>query len=130
MSSAEPIIRPRNRSIEGLNPYRSKMVISTREGYFLIEKASIRYVEANGNYCFIHIKNRHKILYSKPLKYIESKLGSHQFCKIHQSYLVNVHSITFVDPSFSRVQLECGQTLPVSRSKKETLRLCIRTMFD
>ena len=130
MTSAEPRLEQPIRSIEAITPYRSKIVISTREGYYLIDKAAIRFIEADGNYCFIHFGKSEKVLCSKPLKHLESKLGSGSFFKTHQSYLVNANSICFVDPTLSKIELEGGQSLPVSRSKKETLRFYLKNMFD
>lgn len=115
---------------EKINPYRSKVVISTREGHYFIDKSDIDFIEAAGNYCQVHYEGSKKILFSKTMKHLSEQLESSNFIKIHQSYLINLHKIKHIDAAFNNVTLNCGKILPIARSKKEALKTIMKNYFD
>ena len=100
------------------NPCGQKLIIPTRDGFEFIEYDSILYGEAAGNSCKLKLEDR-MIKVSKPLKSIESKLPSEQFMRVHQSFLVNIHTIVkYIKGNGGYVVLSDGTELKVAESKK------------
>lgn len=96
--------------------------IPTKEGidYILIDE--IIYCEAESNYAHVYLKNKRHIMMSKPLKEIESQLKPYNFCRIHQSYLINLnHLVKYVRGNAGYVIMANEQHLNVSRAKKHEL---------
>lgn len=53
----------------------------------------MQWIEASGNYCYIHLKNRSKIIVVEHLSRIEPLLPADRFIRIHRSFIVNIDSI-------------------------------------
>ncbi len=65
------------------------------------------------------------------LKDLESRLETHQFCRIHRAYLVNANVIAELIPWFSggyqvRLNAALEVTLPVSRRHAQTVKALFR----
>lgn len=107
-------------NVKFLQHHSPNVAISTTEGLEFVAVENILYCEADKNYCFIHMTDGKKILLSKTLKDIEGVLELHEFCRIHQSYLVNCKYIKkYVRGQGGYIVLNNGKDLPVSRAKKE-----------
>jgi len=93
---------------------RKKLIVSTLECIYVIEHEQISYIEADGNYSYIHkVDSEQGILTSKRLKYYEQKLRSQLFVRSHQSFLVNADQITkFQCISGGLITLRCGTEIP------------------
>lgn len=100
-----------------------RIIIPMPGGFQCCFPDEILYLKAESNYTEIYFKDGTKKLLSKTLKILEDILPSHQFFRVHKSYLVNASHIT--DIIFSTndraVKLVSGQILPVSRDKKNML---------
>ena len=79
----------------------------------------ILYCKAECNYTTFFMKDGTRILTSKTLKLIETKIDSHPFFRIHSGYLVNLSNIVGLTntPTLS-VELKNGTLLPLSVRKK------------
>jgi two-component system, LytTR family, response regulator len=75
------------------------------------------YVEAYGNYIYIHRKGE-RIISKQTLTQFESQLPSSQFVRIHKSYIVAVKAVQFIEGN--EVALE-GKRLPIGKVFKENL---------
>lgn len=53
----------------------------------------MQWVEASGNYCYIHLRNKSKIIVVEQLSRIEPLLPANLFIRIHRSFIVNIDSI-------------------------------------
>ena len=73
--------------------YRQKIALPTMEGLLFVLQDDIIYCEAQGNYTNFYLKSGEKILVSRLLNYFDEILDEQQFCRTHQSYLVNVQHI-------------------------------------
>ena len=96
--------------------------IPTRDGidYILIEE--IIYCEADSNYAHLYLQGDRHILMSKPLKELEKQLTHYNFCRIHQSYLINLnHLVKYVRGNAGYVVMINDKHLNVSRAKKQEL---------
>lgn len=87
-----------------------------------LNQDDIYYCKADGNYCEIYFKNGTKEMLSKKIKEVEAIINNNTFFRVHNSYLVNINYIKeFVKSDGQYLVLENGTTVPVSRSKKESL---------
>ena len=88
-----------------------------------LDLKNILWVEAYGDYVKIHTEAKVYTVYST-LKAVEGKLGGN-FMRVHRSYIVNLKSITSIDPN----NLQIGnRIIPISNSYKEELMTKIKTL--
>jgi two-component system, LytTR family, response regulator LytT len=62
----------------------------------LVPRATIRYIEANGDYARLHCTDGQSHLVRVPLTTIEERWGEAGFLRIHRSYVVNTAYVTGV----------------------------------
>lgn len=87
-----------------------------------VNSEDILYCKSDGNYTEIYFKNNTKEVLSKKLKTVEEIINNHTFFRVHNSYLVNIGCIKeFIKSDGQYLILESGDSIPVSRSKKEAL---------
>jgi two-component system LytT family response regulator len=109
---------------ENMNPSSSlqRIGIPTKEGIDFILINDILYCEADSNYTYINLKDGKKLLSAKTLKEFDHLLRQNNFCRIHQSYLINLnHLKKYFRGDGGYVKMIDGTMLNVSRSKKEEL---------
>lgn len=100
-----------------------KIALPTIEGLELIHPEEILYVEAHSNYAYFHLTNNKKIVISKTLKQVSTKLDNYPFFyRIHQSYIINLnHLLKYQKGSGGSIILDNSTLLPVARNRKEGL---------
>ncbi len=114
-------------SSEGEN---ASMAVPTLEGYEMVEINEIVFLEADGNYTTLHLKNKPKVLISKNLKEFEKVLSPRKFTRIHHSHMVNVaHVKKYFKGDGGAVVLSDGTNLAVSRANKAKLLSMIKISF-
>jgi two-component system LytT family response regulator len=64
------------------------------EGLQLVPVSSIISCASDGNYTIFLMKDKQKIVVSRPLKEVEEMLAEHSFFRVHNSYLVNMNEIS------------------------------------
>ncbi|MEM1324650.1 MAG: response regulator [Bacteroidota bacterium] len=79
--------------------------------------ADIRYFEADGHYCALHLAAK-KYLLRQSLQKLLAQLPEQQFLQTHRSYVVNQAHITSVDLAENVIYLQ-DQYVPLSMRKKE-----------
>ncbi len=96
-----------------------KLVLSTRDFYYIIEIENIIYCKSDNSYTTFYLTDGEEIKVSVPIKSIEQKLDSERFIRPHQSYLVNIHQIKSIKKSSqSELILYNGKTIIISSRKK------------
>lgn len=90
--------------------------IKSGSDYIRIEKTSIKYVKADGDYTWVFTKAT-KHLANHSLKYWLQHLPEIHFCQIHKSYLVNVRFIEKI--SNNQIYID-NDKLPIGRTFKNT----------
>lgn len=97
----------------------SKINIPSNDGLIIIETERILRMEADSNYTHIYTTDGKKITASKTLKELEANLNQDDFCRIHNSHLVNLNKIEkYIKGDGGQVILCDGSSLPVSRTQK------------
>lgn len=99
-----------------------RLGIPTKEGIDFVLIQDILYCEAESNYTSIHMVDGSMLFAAKTLKEYDTLLSMAGFCRIHQSYLINLnHLIKYYRGDGGFVEMVNGTSLNVSRSKKEEL---------
>ena len=99
-----------------------KIALPTMEGLKMIAIDSIISCASDSNYTVFLLKNKQKLIVSRPLKEIEEMLDEYSFLRVHNSYLVSLNEIDkYVKGEGGYLVMTDGSTIDVSRSKKETL---------
>lgn len=97
----------------------SKIALPMAEGLLFVETADIVYLEADGAYTEVWLKNGSKIVVSKKLKFFEDVLAENPgFFRSHRSFIVNINYIRKYSKTESIISLDNGKTVTVSRDRK------------
>lgn len=78
----------------------------------------IIYSEGDGNYSWIYLEKKNKILITKKLKQLEEDLTEPVFYRVHNSYIINLNKIKAYNKNEGVVILENNTVIPVSRNKR------------
>ncbi len=99
-----------------------RIALPTMEGLQLVPVNSIISCASEGNYTIFLMKDKQKIVVSRPLKEVEEMLVEHSFFRVHHSYIVNMNEIEkFIKTDGGYLIMSDGSMVDVSRSKKEVL---------
>ena len=82
--------------LKNLNDSRGenqKLVIPDLKGFSLIEISNVVYLEADGNYTHFHLFDKSKVSATRLIKEYEELLESRNFCRIHQSHMINLRFV-------------------------------------
>ncbi len=90
----ETLILRHEPSLHAVIEATGRIILPIPGGYQCCLPEEILYLKADSNYTEINYTDGSKKLLSKTLKVLEDILPSHQFFRIHKSYLVNAAHIT------------------------------------
>lgn len=82
-----------------------------------IELADILYIESTGNYVNICAGNK-KIIAYLTLKGIESRLPADEFIKVHQSFIIPISKIEFIEGNQIKIK---DTVVPIGRNYKDII---------
>jgi two-component system, LytTR family, response regulator len=98
---------------------------STKETRF-VEPDKIIRCESSNNYTTFFLINGERILTSKPIFEYEEMLADYGFVRCHQTHLVNKIFIkSWIKEEGGYLLLEDGTKIPISRQKKENLKMLL-----
>ena len=97
---------------------KKKIVINTDGKLIFLNIDDILFVESDGNYSTIMLKDAQKIVITKKLKEVDSILPQLHFFRIHNSYIINLNKIKEFIKSEGYVVLESNHKIPVARQRK------------
>ncbi|MDB2462986.1 LytTR family DNA-binding domain-containing protein [Algibacter sp.] len=100
------------------NRSRKKITISTDGKLVFLEPDDICYVESDGNYSTLYLKNQKKLVVTKKLKSFSELLPEEQFFRIHNSFIINLNKVKEFIKVDGYVILENNVKIPVSRQRK------------
>ncbi|TDU43271.1 LytTR family two component transcriptional regulator [Gelidibacter sediminis] len=95
-----------------------KITINTDGKLIFLDAEEIMFVESDGNYCTIIMKNSQKIVITKKLKEMNAILPQEHFFRIHNSYIINLKKIKEFIKSDGYVVMESNHRIPVARQRK------------
>lgn len=100
----------------------ARIALPTMEGLQLLDVNSIISCSSDRNYTIINLKEKQKMVISRPLKEMEELLEDHGFLRVHHSYLANLKEISkYIKGEGGYLVMSDGSSVDISRSKKELL---------
>ena len=93
--------------------------LPTLTGFKIVNFDEILYLESDSNYTYVHYKNGNKELVSKTLKDFEQTLPESLFCRIHNSFIINLDSVKeYIKGRGGQIILTNNKALNVSQNRK------------
>lgn len=97
-----------------------KIALPISDGLAFIETETIEYIEAEGVYTRIYLKDKSQLFISKNIKMFEDMLCKQDnFLRIHRSFIVNTDHISQYNRSDGYLSLYSGAALKIAREKKQ-----------
>jgi len=96
-----------------------KIAIRECESVRVVDQNDILYCKADGRYTHIYFGKDKSILTSHLLKEIQAALSDKCFCRIHNSYLINLNHITSIKKQKLLV-LKNGIELPIAKRRNKS----------
>ncbi len=93
----------------------------------LVKISDIIYLESEGEYVRMHLKDSSSITTLFRLKNMESVLPSDRFMRVHRSYIVNLRHMKSYDKG--RIFLSNGEYVPIGENYKDAFQSYIDTNF-
>ncbi|MFO8022226.1 MAG: LytTR family DNA-binding domain-containing protein [Perlabentimonas sp.] len=102
-----------------LQPDEKKISLHTNEALHIVNLNNIVYCQADDNYTVFILEETAPIMVSKPLKSYASLLKHDHFCRVHQSYLVNLKKIKqFNKGKNAYLTMQNQEKIPVSKGMR------------
>jgi len=117
---SEPEVGPALDSVE--RPQRFLVRKLGKE--FLVAAADVEWLEAQGNYVNLHVRDRVYPLRST-MTAVESLLDPAKFVRVHRSHIINLEHLAEIEPldtGDARLKLRDGSVVPCSRTFRGALR--------
>lgn len=108
-------------NMENLSKDLKKIVLRTADSVHLITIQDIVHCAADGNYTRIHLNDGKSLYVSKTLKEYNDLLENYGFFRAHQSHLVNLNYMDYLNKERCVLHLKNKNEIPVSYRKKEEL---------
>lgn len=103
------------------NPF-NRVALPTTDGLKFVYPKEITRCDSSNNYTMIYFQNGDKLLVCKTLKDIESLFSATNFCRVHNSHLVNVNYISkLIKGEQNAIVMNDNTEVEVSRRKKDEL---------
>ncbi|MBL7702278.1 MAG: response regulator transcription factor [Ferruginibacter sp.] len=97
----------------------NKIALPVAGGLLFVETNDIMYLEAEGAYTQLWLKNASKMVVSKKLKFFEDVLADKPyFFRSHRSFIVNINFIKKYIKAENSILLDNGKTVTISRDRK------------
>lgn len=114
--------------IRRANP--EKIALPTLDGLIFEDVRNIVYLEAQGNYTYIHLAGNKKFLVCKTLREVEEGIRTDTFVRVHRSYTINMLLLTkYVKGKGGYVIMEDGSTVNVSAGRKKAFMEAVEILF-
>jgi two-component system, LytTR family, response regulator len=112
----------RNLHSENKTGKPSKITLATKESLELVHPSEILYCESDSNYTMVWLSDGRKKLISRTLGEFEEMLEPFNFCRTHNSFLVNMDEVReYVKTEGGYLILKNGKSIPVSKTKRDKL---------
>lgn len=99
----------------------SKITIPTTSGFEFVDFNEIIFLQSDGNYTSLRLKNGKNILATRLLGEFEEILEPHNFFRVHKSYVINLaHIIKYTKGEGGTVRMSDNSEIDVARRNKES----------
>src|ERR1700733_1898140 len=111
-------------------PAEMKLCIPDMKGFRVVLLSDVIFCEGESSYTIFHLTNGPTITASKSIMEYELLLERSGFCRVHKSFLVNLHHVReYVRGEGGSVVLTNDRTIEVSRRKKEVFMSKMKELF-
>ena len=97
---------------------KKRITINTDGKLLFLDVDDIIYIESDGNYSTLFLKDQKKIVITKKLKEVDAMLPEHYFFRIHNSYIINLNKIKAFIKNEGYVIMDSDHKIPVARQRK------------
>ena len=102
------------------NSQLQKIGLPAPDGFRFEKIQNILFLEANGSYTNVYLKDGVKEVVSKNLNYFDEILPAGDFCRVHHSYLININAVKkYFKGRGGYVEMENGAIIEISVRRKE-----------
>ena len=103
-------------------PDNSRIVLHTSEALHIVNIDDIVHCRADDNYTFFVLEQTEGIIVSKPLKSYAELLRHNNFCRVHQSHLVNLKKIRrYTKGKNAHLVMQNNDKVPVSKGMRNEI---------
>jgi two-component system, LytTR family, response regulator len=97
-----------------------KIALPTLNGFTFIQLGEIIRCESDNTYTTFFLRDKTKIMVSKTMKECEDILSGYDFCRIHNSHMINMQYIKdYIKGEGGQVRMCDNSTVDVSRKRKQ-----------
>ncbi|MEL7223211.1 MAG: LytTR family DNA-binding domain-containing protein [Bacteroidota bacterium] len=90
-------------------------------GQQFLDLEEVIYAQAEDNVAMVYLKEKKTLKLSRSLGWLEEELTDHGFCRVHHSYLINLHKMTeYIRNEGGFVIMQGGKAISISRRRKDT----------
>jgi len=97
---------------------KKRITINTDGKLLFLDVDDIIYIESDGNYSTLFLKDQKKIVVTKKLKEVNAILPEHYFFRIHNSFIINLNKIKAFIKNEGYVIMDSDHKIPVARQRK------------
>lgn len=94
---------------------RQFFFIKNKQTLDRVEVSRIKYVHAEGNYCYINMIGNNTFSIKISLRQLIDQLSTEQFVRVHKSYIINLDYLRQVNIK-ERILVMDGINIPVGRT--------------
>lgn len=106
--------------------FSERIVLRDSDSVHVIMVRDVLWCSAEGSYTYFHLVNDKKIVVSRNLKEYETLLKSHNFYRIHRSYLINCNHVVRYDKFESNLVFTNDRAIPISIKKDQLAEILSR----
>jgi len=100
-----------------------QFVVSSTDGKHIIKFKNLVSVGGDGSYSTLYFTDKTNLILSKNLKYFQNILEvDNRFFRCHKSWIVNLDLIKSVSTTKLCIEMETGQNIKLSKTKKKELQ--------
>lgn len=101
-------------------PTQQRFGFPIATGQQFIELSEVVYAQAEDNVALVYLKEGKPLRISRSLGWLEEELQGFGFCRIHHSYLINLHCMTeYIRNEGGFVIMQTGKAISISRRRKD-----------
>ena len=105
------------------HPQDQKIGLPANNRIKFVEIKNIIRCQGESNYTHLFFEDKKSMLVAKTLVEFEELLQEHHFIRVHKTHLINLNHVTaFLRDDGGRLLLSNGESIPVSRRRKDFVR--------
>lgn len=101
-------------------PSQNRFGFPISTGQQFVDLSEVIYAQAEDNVALVYIKDQKPLKISRSLGWLEEELAEGGFCRVHHSYLINLHCMTeYIRNEGGFVIMQGGKAISISRRRKD-----------